>query len=49
MSVVAAEPAGVFESAAIDAVRRWRYEPVRRDGASVAQPARLRVRFTEHR
>ena len=25
--VVAAEPAGMFDAAALDAVRRWRYQP----------------------
>ncbi|MBV9346217.1 MAG: TonB family protein [Gammaproteobacteria bacterium] len=48
-TVVGAEPAGVFETAALDAVRHWRYQPVRHDGQTIAQPARLRVRFTEHR
>lgn len=45
VSVTGAEPAGVFEEAAIDAVRRWRYRPVERAGRPVEQRARLRVRF----
>jgi TonB family protein len=45
LSVTGAEPAGIFEQAAMSAVRRWRYEPVRRDGRAVEQRARLRLRF----
>ena len=43
--VVGAEPAGVFEQSALDAVRRWRYQPVMRGGHSVSQRARVRLRF----
>lgn len=43
--VTAAEPAGTFEEAATAALARWRFEPVRRDGAPVEQRARLRMRF----
>lgn len=43
--VVAAEPAGTFDAAAIAAVRRWRYAPVVFNGAPVEQRARQRVRF----
>jgi protein TonB len=46
VSVTAAEPAGIFEQSAMAAVRRWRYEPVRKDGRTVEQRARLRLRFT---
>lgn len=46
VSVTAAEPAGIFEQAAMSAVRRWRYEPVRKEGRVVEQRARLRLRFT---
>jgi TonB family protein len=45
VTVVGAQPAGVFEQSALDAVRRWRYQPMLRDGAPVAQRARVRVRF----
>jgi protein TonB len=42
----AAEPAGVFDSFAMNAVRRARFEPARTaDGTAVAMPSRLRVRF----
>ena len=46
VSVSAAEPAGIFEQSAMAAVRRWRYEPVKREGRAVEQRARLRLRFT---
>lgn len=44
-SVVGAQPAGVFEQAALDAIRHWRYQPVQRAGTAVSQRARVRVRF----
>jgi TonB family protein len=40
-----AQPAGVFDKAAIDAVRQWRFGPVIRNGAAVPQRAYVRVRF----
>lgn len=40
-----AEPQQTFDQAAIDAVKRWRFEPVKRDGAAVAQRAAIRIRF----
>ena len=43
--VTAAEPAGVFEQAATDAIRQWRYKPVLREGKPVEQRARLRMKF----
>jgi TonB family protein len=39
------EPQRTFDQAAIDAVKRWRFEPVQRDGAAVAQRAAVRIRF----
>jgi len=44
--VKASEPDRTFDSAAVTAMRRYRYEPVMRNGAPVEQRARLRVRFT---
>ena len=41
----AGQPSGTFDNAAVDAVRRWRFRPVERDGEVVAQRARLRIRF----
>ena len=43
--VVNAEPAGVFDRAAIAAVKRWRYEPAIVDGAATEVPVRLNIRF----
>jgi TonB family protein len=40
-----AEPQRMFDQAALDAVKRWRFEPVQRDGAAVAQRAAVRIRF----
>ncbi len=45
VTAVAADPPDTFEDAAISAVRRWRYRPVVRDGVTVEQRARLRMRF----
>jgi TonB family protein len=44
--VLAAQPAGTFDAAAIAALSRWRFEPVLRDGRAVEQRARMRMRFT---
>lgn len=44
-SIVGAAPVGVFERSALDAVRRWRYQPVTRDGRALSQRARVRVLF----
>jgi TonB family protein len=46
VTVVGAQPVGVFEQAALDAVRHWRYQPVLRAGQLVSQRTRLRLRFT---
>jgi protein TonB len=46
IDVTGAEPAGIFEQSAVAAVRRWRYEPIRRGGRVIEQRARLRLRFT---
>ena len=43
--ITGAEPVGLFEQAAVDAVRKWRYKPVQRDGHAVDQRARLRMKF----
>ena len=40
-----AEPQRTFDQAAIDAVKRWRFEPIMRDGVAVAQRAAVRIRF----
>ena len=45
ISVVGADPAGAFEQSATDAVRKWKYRPILRDGQPINQRARVRVRF----
>ena len=45
VSITGAEPVGIFEQAAVDAVKKWRYKPVERDGHAVNQRARLRMKF----
>jgi len=41
-----AQPKETFDKAALDALSKWRFEPVQRNGATVAQRATVRVRFT---
>ena len=43
--VVEATPPGVFDHAAIAAVKRWHYEPVVANGAPVEVPVRTAIRF----
>jgi TonB family protein len=43
--VVEAMPPGVFDQAAINAVKQWRYAPLLVDGAAVDVPVRTRMRF----
>jgi TonB family protein len=45
VAVVGADPAGVFETPATEAVRKWKYQPIMRDGKPINQRARVRVRF----
>ena len=49
VTIVGAQPVGIFEQAALDAVRRWRYQPVMHAGQSVGQRARVRLRFAMQR
>jgi protein TonB len=44
--VVAAEPRGVFEAAASEAVAAWRYLPRVVNGRPVAQRSSVTVRFS---
>jgi TonB family protein len=46
LAAIAAEPAGRFEKAALEAVRQYRYRPFERDGHLFERRVRLRVRFT---
>jgi TonB family protein len=41
-----ADPRDVFEKAALDAVKHWKFEPILKDGTPAAQRAILRVRFS---
>jgi protein TonB len=44
--VKSAQPAGVFDRAAVEAVSRWRYmPPVTRDGTPIAQRAQVPINF----
>jgi TonB family protein len=45
VNVESATPPRVFDDAAIDAVRKWRYRPVERDGRAVDQRVKLILRF----
>jgi TonB family protein len=45
IQVIAADPPGVFEQAAIHALSQCRYQPVEVGGKAVAQRARLKLRF----
>lgn len=45
VTVLKAQPVGVFESSAVAAVRQWHYRPVERDGVPVDEHARLRLNF----
>jgi TonB family protein len=46
IAVHAANPPGVFDSAAIHALSQWRYKPVLKDAKPAAQRSRIRIRFT---
>jgi TonB family protein len=46
VTVRAANPAGVFDNAAIAALSQWRYRPVLEEGKPIAQHCRIRIRFT---
>ncbi len=45
VTVLKAQPLGVFEKSSVAAVRQWRYRPVERDGMPVDAHARLRLNF----
>ncbi len=49
LTIVGAQPVGIFEKAALDAVRHWRYQPLMRDGQPATQRARVRLRFAMQR
>jgi TonB family protein len=43
--VRSAQPTGVFDKAAVNSVKRWKFAPILKDGVAVRQRALLRVRF----
>ncbi|RMF95398.1 MAG: energy transducer TonB [Gammaproteobacteria bacterium] len=47
LRLIGSEPAGVFDEAALKAVRRWRFKPHRVDGEAVAAYSQVRLRFKE--
>ena len=49
VKVVGAQPVGIFEQVALDAVHHWRYLPQMHDGKALGQRARVRLRFTVQR
>jgi TonB family protein len=49
LTIVGAQPVGIFEQAALDAVGHWHYQPVMRGGQAVSQRARVRLRFAMQR
>jgi len=49
LTVVAAQPTGFFERAALQAISQWRYQPVKRNGEPVSQRAQVRLRFKVRR
>ena len=49
IAVKRAVPTGLFEKAAVDALARWRFQPVQSGGKAVEQRASVRVRFKMER
>ena len=45
VKVVESVPKGVFDEAATEAIRRWRYRPAHYNGQPVEVPVRTRIRF----
>jgi TonB family protein len=45
IKVTHAEPQGMFDAAAVAAVRNWHYQPIERDGRPVSQRVTVRVNF----
>jgi periplasmic protein TonB len=45
VTVLKAQPLGVFEKSSVAAVSQWRYQPIERDGLPVTEHARLRLNF----
>jgi protein TonB len=45
VSIENSTPPQIFDEAAIEAVRKWRYRPYERDGLAVDQRVKLNLRF----
>jgi TonB family protein len=45
VQVIESDPRGVFDRAATDAIRRWRYRPAKYNGQPIEVPVRTRIRF----
>ncbi|HXS20921.1 MAG TPA: energy transducer TonB [Steroidobacteraceae bacterium] len=45
VTVLESSPPGVFDGAAIESIRHWRYRPVKYNGQPVEVPVRTRIRF----
>ena len=45
VQVVAASPPGVFDQAALNAVRKWRFEPVLKQGRAIEASVVTSIRF----
>jgi protein TonB len=43
--VISGTPAGVFDQAAVNAVRKWRFEPVVKDGRPIEASVATTIRF----
>jgi protein TonB len=41
------QPRGVFDDSARDALKQWKFEPVQRDGRTVAQRAEMRMTYKQ--
>ena len=41
-----ANPAGVFDESAVQALSQWRFEPVERNGEKIAQRAKIRMNYS---
>jgi protein TonB len=46
MSVLKSEPGATFDQAAMDAVEKWRFEPVIENGVAVEKRTAVRLAFT---
>jgi periplasmic protein TonB len=45
IQILGAQPGGMFDDAARNALAKWKFTPVMRDGSVVEQRAKLRMRF----